>query len=213
MRDFQCPHCLRHTYVEFDDLWYYEEGESILNLSAEDGNWHFSVAKCPACGRMVLHLLDGRTNAGTVVYPRNLSRPPLSEHVPERYGEDYEEAALVLTDSPKASAALSRRCLQNILREEAKVKHGTLYAEIQAAIISGTLPSHITDALDTLRQLGNTAAHPTKNPNTGEIVPVDPDEASWCLDVLDMLFDFCFVAPAKAAERKRALDAKKGTSP
>ena len=31
--------------------------------------------------------------------------------------DDYEEAALVLSISPKASAALSRRCLQTILRE------------------------------------------------------------------------------------------------
>ncbi|MOA22378.1 hypothetical protein D3C78_1429310 [compost metagenome] len=44
--------------------------------------------------------------------------------------------------------------------------------------------------------------------NTGEILPVEPHEAEWNLDVLDMLFDFCYVQPAKNAARRAALNAK-----
>ena len=93
------------------------------------------------------------------------------------------------------------------------MKHGTLYTEIQEAIDSGALPPHVAEVLDTFRQLGNAAAHPIRNTNTGEIVPVDPEEASWCLDVLDMLFDLYFVAPAKAAEMKRVLGEKMKGNP
>ena len=48
-----------------------------------------------------------------------------------------QEACLVLPDSPKASVALSRRCLQHILREAAKVKHGDLYAGDSGAFRRG----------------------------------------------------------------------------
>jgi hypothetical protein len=47
-----------------------------------------------------------------------------------------------------------------------------------------------------------------KSTTTGAIVDVAPGEAEWNLDVLEMLFDFCFVQPAVAAERKAALEKK-----
>ncbi|MNW16378.1 hypothetical protein D3C71_2152140 [compost metagenome] len=59
-----------------------------------------------------------------------------------------------------------------------------------------------------MRVIGNFAAHAQKSINSGEILPVEPHEAEWNLDVLDMLFDFCYVQPAKTAARRAALDAK-----
>jgi hypothetical protein len=43
----------------------------------------------------------------------------LPSEVPPEFANDYKEACLIIANSPKASAALSRRCLQNILREKA----------------------------------------------------------------------------------------------
>lgn len=37
---------------------------------------------------------------------------------------------------------------------------------------------------------------------------MEPGEAEWNLDVLEALFDFYFVAPAKAQERRDALNRK-----
>jgi len=62
--------------------------------------------------------------------------------------------------------------------------------------------------LDAVRNIGNFAAHPMKSQSTGEIVPVEPGEAEWNLDVLESLFDFHFVAPAKTKARKDALNKK-----
>jgi Domain of unknown function (DUF4145) len=109
-----------------------------------------------------------------LVYPKGASRSPCPNEVPNQISEDYKEACLVLCDSPKASAALSRRCLQNVLREAAKVKHGDLYSEIQQAMDSGKLPSHIAEGFDAVRALGNFAAHPIKSQHTGEVMPVGP---------------------------------------
>ncbi|MBE0540820.1 MAG: DUF4145 domain-containing protein [Verrucomicrobia bacterium] len=143
-----------------------------------------------------------------LVRPKVAGRPPVPPDVPNKYADDYKEACLVIADSPKASAALSRRCLQHLLRSEAKVKHQDLFNEIQELINRGALPSHIAEGLDAVRNIGNFAAHPMKSQSTGDIVPVEPGEAEWNLDVLESLFDFYFVAPAKTKARKDALNKK-----
>jgi hypothetical protein len=115
---------------------------------------------------------------------------------------------MVLPDSSKASAALSRRCLQNLLREAAKVKPGNLADEIQQVIDGKSLPSQLAEAIDAVRNIGNFAAHPLKSQSTGEILPVEPEEAEWNLDVLESLFDFYFVQPAILAKKCDALNIK-----
>lgn len=116
---------------------------------------------------------------------------------------DYEEAALVRADSPKASAALSRRCLQAVLTAQGFTQHD-LKDQIKAAV--DKLPSsELAGSLDHVRIIGNFAAHPKKSTNTGEILDVALGEAEWNLDVLDMLFDYYYyyyVLPAKMVARR-----------
>ena len=117
----------------------------------------------------------------------------------------------MLTDSPKASAALSRRCLQQILREKAKVKPGKLHAEIDEVTKANGqhVPPYITESLlDAVRHFGNFAAHPERDIATGEIIDVENGEAEWCLDIVEMLFDFYFVQPDRAAKRAAQLQEK-----
>ncbi|NRS90883.1 hypothetical protein HNQ02_003830 [Flavobacterium sp. 7E] len=128
--------------------------------------------------------------------------------MPNEFSIDYTEACLVLNDSPKASSALSRRCLQHILREKAGIKKGDLGSEIQQVIDSEKLPSHITDSIDAIRNIGNYAAHPMKSKETGEIVEVEPGEAEWNLDVIEMLFDYYFVQPEKTKQKRELLNKK-----
>jgi len=82
-----------------------------------------------------------------LVRPKVPARGQIGSDVPEKYREDYNEACSVLADSAKASAALSRRCLQLLLRDQAKVKHQDLSKEIQELLDRGTLPSHIAEDL------------------------------------------------------------------
>ncbi|OGO52037.1 MAG: hypothetical protein A2148_05320 [Chloroflexi bacterium RBG_16_68_14] len=133
-------------------------------------------------------------------------RSPLSEDVPTEYANDYREACVVFSESSKASAALSRRCLQRLLREKAGVKPGNLSDEIDE--VMPKLPSHLADAVDAVRNVGNFAAHPLKNTNTGEVVDVEPGEAEWLLDVLEGLFDFYFVQPELLKRKRAELDNK-----
>ncbi|MGH9725753.1 MAG: DUF4145 domain-containing protein [Candidatus Acidiferrales bacterium] len=119
---------------------------------------------------------------------------------------DYHEAALVRPLSGKASAALSRRCLQSLLREVAGTKSKDLSDQIEDVL--DTLPAFLREQIDAVRIIGNFAAHPQKSKTTGEIIDVEPGEAEWNLDVLDMLFDFYFERPRIAREKRDALDKK-----
>ena len=118
------------------------------------------------------------------------------------YAKDLRQAGLVLADSPKASAAISRRLLQHTIREKAGIKKHNLDEEIQALIDSNTLPADLAHDLDALRTLGNFAAHPIKSTNTGEVVEVEPGEAEWLLELLEELLDFYFVRPTVRQKRQ-----------
>jgi hypothetical protein len=209
----KCPHCR----VEFHD----KPKPTPIGVDA-DGGWILVRSDCPACQRMILRLLNGpplydqygsftnikKVSKDFLVRPKGSSRPPPPSEVPKEFAEDYIEACLVISDSPKASAALSRRCLQHLLREIAKVKPGNLADEIQQVIDSRTLPYYLVEVIDAVRNIGNFAAHPLKSEKSGEILPVEPAEAEWNLDVLEALFDFYFVQPAVVRKKRASLDEK-----
>lgn len=88
------------------------------------------------------------------------------------------------------------------------MRKSDLAKEIDEVIGSGKLPSHLSDAIDGIRNIGNFAAHPIKVTASGEILPVEPGEAEWTLDVLEGLFDFYFIQPALLVTRRAALTAK-----
>jgi Domain of unknown function (DUF4145) len=158
----------------------------------------------------IVHLqaqAQGRRTA-FLAYPQKSPPRPVPSEVPDPYKRDFVEACNVLDDSSKASAALSRRNLQAILRDKAGTKSRDLADQIEEVIKSGAIPAHLQDGLHAVRNIGNFAAHEIKSKVTGAIVDVEPGEAEWNLDVLESLFDFYFVQPAIAAKRKAELNKK-----
>ena len=83
-----------------------------------------------------------------------------------------------------------------------------LVQEIEEFIPRKDVPTYLSDAVDAVRNVGNFAAHPSKDTNTVEIVDVEQGEAERLLDVLESLFDFVFVQTKRLEERKKALNAK-----
>ena len=206
-----CPHC-KTKFFNSSRI-----GTSRYLQSEDEGTVateRIFTQVCPECDRYIveyeLHRFDlPEQNIREIVWPKVRSEArPVPPEVPEKFAEDYIEACLVLEDSPKASAALSRRCLQLLLRDELSVNQGTLYSEIQEVLSRPDIPSHISGTLDHIRTIGNFAAHPNKYKTTGEIVPVEQGEAEWCLELIEELFDFCFVAPSRAKKRQKTIDAK-----
>ncbi len=211
----KCSHCL----TAFD----YDNAPSDERPLGRDGEYFWVVlwVKCPACERFNIDLYSappreegastqpdapawgGDPSRGTrlQVHPLGKVRP-LSPDVPAAYGERFQKAVRVVPLAAEASAALSRRLLQDLIREEAGIKHHNLSDEIEELLSSNALPSDLANDVDAIRTLGNFAAHPIKSESTGEVVEVEPGEADWLIEVLEELFDFYFVRP-KARQRRR----------
>jgi Domain of unknown function (DUF4145) len=132
-----CSHCLKEFH--FQASWQQGFSEHMQGAGRPLGinREVFRGCYCPACLRhIVAHFRTTRRSIGAadhsedefvgIVYPRKQARKPVPPEVPEPFAKDYDEARLVLEDSPKASAALSRRLLQRILREHFQIKERDL---------------------------------------------------------------------------------------
>lgn len=199
----KCPHCLENFFERWE---HFLTEQRYGEITDREGKWELRWCECPSCQKVIIQL--GHSENWVLVRPKTISRSPLPEEVPEQFANDYKEACLVLADSPKSSAALSRRCLQNLLTEKAKTTKRDLADQIHEVIDSQRLPSYLSDALDAVRTIGNFAAHPMKSKSTGEIVEVEPGEAEWTLDILEGLFEFYFVQPEILAEKRKKLNEK-----
>jgi len=220
----KCPYCLMSFFVK----WYYVFFGSKTNwIQDKDGVWGIRFCMCPTCKKIIIQL--GKLRGGYVepsrdpatepsnkpdfynwklVKPKTISRSPLPSEVTPEFANDYKEACLIMADSPKASAALSRRCLQNILREKAETTKKDLSDQIQEVIDSKKLPSHLSKDLGAIRNIGNFGAHPIKSKRTGEIIEVEIGEAEWNLNILEQLFDFYFVQPEISRKKREKLNQK-----
>lgn len=186
----------------------------IVSLRGDHRRRRLLALACPACDELLL--LDGGSQSDgslehvnlSLISPKQPERkaPPAVRAQDPSLADDFEEASRIVSLSPKASAALSRRCLQKILVTMGNAKPGRLSDQIEHVLPS--LPSELASNVDAIRALGNLAAHPTKDETTGEIVEVEPLEADWLLDVLEELHSHYYVGPADALSRRDALNEK-----
>ncbi len=182
--EMNCPNC-RETIIRFG--WYYLEWDPDL------GGWTF------VC------------NDYMSVHPRSSRREPLGAGVPTEFQSDYQEACDVLSISAKASAALSRRVLQSILNQQGYAGRD-LATQIDNLLnetdSNKALPASVKRTVDAIRNFGNFSAHPINDATTLQIIDVDPEEAEWCLEIVEGLFDHYYVRPAADDIRLAGLNAK-----
>lgn len=172
--------------------------------------WVCETLRCTDCQRYII-FLGSRDVASRMVEPETSARAPIPISVPRQIAQDYLEACNVLHLSSKASAALSRRCLQNILNDRGYVARD-LAKQIDALLNENdarrALPLSLYATVDAIRNFGNFSAHPIDEKTTLQIVDVEPEEAEWCLEILEEMFEHFYERPAVAAAKKAALDAK-----
>lgn len=213
----KCPHCTIAVHPAFGGT-IVTDGHGLFRAKNSADimcSWYVNSMTCPACYRAILSLREvavgSNSDTTRLILPKSAGRAKAPITVPAEIAEDFNESCLVITDSPKASAALSRRCLQGVLREQGFIQHD-LAPAIQAILASKVLPGALASSLDAVRNIGNFAAHPMKDKASGSILPVEPEEAEWNLDVLEELFDFFYVQPALANAKIAALNAKLATA-
>lgn len=208
----RCPHCSVGIHEGFVAAVIANEPQiQKAGYIVPGVYWTALHLRCPECNNSIIYLqrnTSGKSEKFLGFPPGPLPYRTAPAEVPDAYRRDFVEACVVLPYSAKASAALSRRCLQAILREKARTTKKDLFDQIEEVVATGTLPSHISEDLHAVRSIGNIAAHSMKSTKTGEIVDVEPGEAEWNLDVLESLFDFYFVQPALSAKRKADLNKK-----
>ena len=213
----KCPHCT----IYFHDNWdgsYMERGRGIVE-SPDIGlgrYWYYRSALCPNCNDVTIEMARAYGNeheekAWRQIYPIGASRGPVPPEVPGDIAQDYIEACNVLPTSAKASAALSRRCLQNMLHAHG-YKSKDLAKEVDLLLNESNpqraLPHKLRQTVDGIRNFGNFSAHPIDDKTTLQVIDVEPDEADWCLQVLEDMFEHFYVGPEAAKTMKAALDAK-----
>lgn len=118
------------------------------------------------------------------------------EYVPAPIRQDYEEACKIRDLSPKASATLSRRCLQGIIRDFKGIVKKRLVDEIDA--LKDQVDPDTWAAIDAVRQIGNIGAHMEKDIN--EIIDVEPDEAQLLIELIETLIKDWYIARFKRQE-------------
>ncbi len=123
----------------------------------------------------------------------------------------YGEASLVLDVSPRASAVLSRRALADLLKKYAGRNEYGLADRIDQFNRDSSHPSGLRENLHYLREIGDFAAH-TQQDDQANIVDVDGEEAEWTLDIVDRLFDYFVVTPARDAAMRAKMDEKLGAT-
>ncbi len=214
----KCPHCAIH----FHENWIAHNfsrgtGRVDTSLSGRDVYWRYRSTFCPGCGDVTiqvspsLHSGQAYFDTWRQIYPIGANRGPVPPEVPQNIAEDYVEACNVLPISAKASAALSRRCLQNMLHASG-YRDRDLAREIDLLLNEAdpkkALPHKLRMTVDAIRNFGNFSAHPIDDKTTLQVIEVEAHEAEWCLETIEELFAHFYVGPAMAAAMKAQLDAK-----
>ena len=208
-----CPAC-KIAFHDREDEWAKAE-----KRDHENGEffWVSILTNCPECfhpilriakqDRLVDHCYDIQ-----VVYPMRSRRVYVSTEVPEYLAKDYKEAVLVLELSDNASAALSRRTLQGILRDKGYPQwhlSNQIKAVLDETDPDKRLPHSIRETIEAVKEYGNFSAHPNEDKSTLEIIDVEPNEAEWCLEIVGALFEHFYIRPAEDAKRLAALEEKR----
>ena len=187
-----CPFCnatvLSNTIQRYF-LYHGTSEEPSLNDACE---LLVSGTFCPNCRRTIFTAkytgLKMPKNTIIPIYPLSPARQ-FPDYIPESIRQDYEEAYSILSLSPKASATLSRRCLQGMIRDFWKISERTLFEEITA--LKDKIPASQYQAIDALRQLGNIGAHMEKDTNL--IIDIEPQEAQYLLKLIELLLQQWYV--------------------
>jgi hypothetical protein len=202
----KCPHCGVEARFEWQ----------VISPGTQTRRIRIATCPVPECVKIVAYYgIDvGQTKyewLETLIEPKGANRGPVPPEIPHAIAGDYIEACNVLPISAKASAALSRRCLQGVLRAHG-YKAADLAKEVDLLLAetdtSKAIPASLRVLVDAVRNFGNFSAHPITDVTTLQIIDVEPEEAEWCLEVIEECFQHFYVRPAQAAARKAALDAK-----
>jgi hypothetical protein len=94
-------------------------------------------------------------------YPKASTAPHAHPQMPDDVKRDFDEARLVVEDSPRSAAALLRLAIQRLVENHLEADEGDrLYDQIGELVEEGVIAPRIQRALDAVRVIGNNSVHP-----------------------------------------------------
>ena len=157
--NFKCLHCKITTQHEWRDL----ESKSIAR-NKMGGVTHytgfsdlevFKISICYNCRGIAMWRND------KVISPNTSHQPPAHTEMPEPIKSIYEEAASISSLSPRASCALMRHALEELVKFM-EYKGDDLFQDIGQMYKDSLIDDNIKDSLDIVRLTGNDALHGNK---------------------------------------------------
>lgn len=196
-KSFDCSFCnstvpktydtFRTTQCYFNSKITHTVTTDLVNTAKIDINMYY----CPKCSHVHFIAIgkDSLDKLKVPIYPiANFKLFP--DYIPNFIIKDYQEAYSILNLSPKASATLSRRCLQGMIRDFWGISKSRLIDEINS--LKDLIPASQWKAIDGLRSLGNIGAHMEKDVNI--ILDIEPNEAEQLIKLIELLIDKWYIA-------------------
>jgi hypothetical protein len=158
---FHCAHCgvfakQRWSHLNAGGDMYNTQYHSsnIRGLTATSGGLaeEWTASFCEHCNEMVIW------SNGNIIFPKKIIVEQPNADLDEDIQADYLEAANVLSDSPRSSAAILRLALQKLCKQLGE-KGENINDDIGSLVKKGLNPT-IQKSLDALRITGNNAVHP-----------------------------------------------------
>lgn len=204
MSSFKCPYCsiVAPVINETTQVRYtsYDKTDCSMGLLSEFDSSAIKVTFhiCPSCGKYFIEIqgIGSQTQGLYISYPDNNKAEKFPDYVPMQILTDYEEACAIVNLSPKASATLSRRCIQGMIRDKWETNAKSLYQEISS--LKGKIEPSLWQAIDALRQIGNIGAHMESDVNT--IIDIEPNEAQMLITLVEILIKEWYITPHERDE-------------
>lgn len=143
---FNCVHCGVYAHQNWKLIAFYGTSQILEHLACI----------CSHCKKLSLW----KKNTQTIIDPIFTTHVPAHKEMPNEIKALYDEALSIIDLSPKASSALLRLAIQNLM-PLIGANIGKLDKDI-AKLVSEGLPEEIQQALDFCRVIGNNAVHPNE---------------------------------------------------
>lgn len=210
---FNCPHCRVYASMTWSNFLE-TDNFGIIDIKQVEG-YSFFESACYNCKRSIIWYLENKNPK--MFFPKEVAIPP-EENMPENVKEIYEEASLILGDSPRASCALLRLALQELmkyLKENIEIYNGlknrNIDEDIKEIINIGNFYQEqketLKEAMNSVRLVGNKASHPSELD-----INDNPEIANILFEMINFIVEEIITKPKEMKEKlnkiKSAIDKK-----
>lgn len=217
--NFTCKYCSHHSTITDPNKFAHWEPISINRPTIGLIGLKIFAITCPnqECKKLTLEiaLTDSQNNQATnwswapkkvlqkwQLLPESEAKV-LPDYIPEPIKEDYYEACRIRDLSPKASATLSRRCLQGMIRDFWSISKSRLKDEVDA--LEEIVDPDTWSSIDAVRDVGNIGAHMEKDINI--IIDVEPEEAQLLISLIEQLVEDWYINRENRSQRAISIKA------